>query len=407
MNKVQIKNHLSTKTKKQLSVVAKKFAIPYSSMLKEELIDELAVTLLSAEISDEIQELDITIINALCCTNDIMEEIALSELEQPVIINQEDFDTTGKAFDSDKYKNEGEELNMKVQTINTDNISFINSRLYPMISAIKKEHNYKLSPFEALKLAVTKANQLPRLNDIMFVMTYGIEKAEAFCEDIDQKELIAKYNANEKAKSDNYMMNKMIGEKPSEKQISSLTTVVAELEGNSSIAIAHKDTLKKLNDLLWDIEANQWTFKCAIDKAYSLKALLPPTEKQLGTIENMNRLGFKSGVIKTFGEASAFISEHYSEYMKKHIYNELTSFGVSTEVKTTIDSFSDERVKTLANIVKNDKACLQLAFKLTGKNIWQLADYISKLTPIQKNNLSNACLSKEFDNVNNILKDLQ
>lgn len=398
MTKYQVKQLLLTKTRKQLNKVAKGVYIEKSSkLLKEDLINELVVSLFSFA---SVENISITedFINAMCykSIDSIIDEINMTNIHECCIteLNNSDFDTQNKL----------EEVVTMTTTINTQNLELINRKVFAKLKTEQSKKNadgknfydFNERPSNILRIVLEQIKQVERLTDVAYVLTFGYPQGQedyrGTCQ-LSTENILAEYDKEQNARREFAINNSMMGKEPSEGQLNAFAKVYEQCK--TTVGILPED-LVKLELIDCDLSATAYSVKVAIGCAYDMLSNTPATEGQLKFMDSIVRSGISYGnnIPNTYGKARTFITESMPLFNRKCLIRDLQNQGVNGLDLSTIASFSDDKVKDYLYKVKKLANVLGMTFTYYKDNIWTLIETLNDTMPSKLLKIQEACMSK-------------
>lgn len=384
LNRLEIKDFLKGQTKAQLGVLCKAYSLS-THMLKQEIIDELAICINNDDLNDD--NFDENSLKAMVSakniediTDMVLNANALESAEN--VITQDDFAGDNGDFDDERYKT------------NTSNLGEIVKRVYGMLSAYQKNNNtLNELPSDTLRKVLEGTPFMERIYDIMEYITFGHDELD--CHGVI--EIKDTYNKEQIARRNMYMMSSMLNKAPSEKQISALTNVITKLM-NNEYTCNNVALINKLKQLQFDLNANSWQIKCAIEEGYEELGHCPVTEGQQKFIDSMAKFGVKPNQherIVDYASASNFIKTHQDEFNRKSLCKLVQKINPSV-TEECLPKDKDELKDMLFTFKKNEFLIEQVC-TLTGINIWEFIRKIKDMKPSQMLALQQACVNKDLE----------
>lgn len=409
MNKLQIKNLLSKETVPTLRNIAKNLQVCTSGLLKEDILNELACTLVACE-NDNQFKVNNELINELKGkkVDNIIDMIKNVNLEVAPTLEESDLvpehQLQQDSVPRQTYSMEFDPNISGIVKLIDDDLQYAN----PKDSEGKYKYSFNTKPSTILKDVAEDLCLTEHITQYMFIKTFGfptLEERRLEC-NYSETEIENKYNEEMVALRQIFINASMASKEPSEKQIKALTDCTNNVKKNVEKHHHLSEVVKELNKLRVSIamkESNALEVKLAIEKGYKALYVLPMTEGQEKFIKAIRKLGLgKNEVTDCYGNAREFINKYQEEFNTHNLTKTFQTYGVPVTLDT-IKGFSKEQRESFDQALKTFGVALEQAYKFTGMNIFKLIEKLNSLSNVEKLNLQTACATKEFEYVCNVL----
>lgn len=387
MKKYEIKEVLRDMKRKELNVISKFVGCNARNYLKDELIEELAISLETEQN-----------VNDFKLSKEVLIKMSKGETIQEEIENIDALEEACVDIDKNSFTTvEDKEVESKLNvTVNFEMLNRIIPVVLAKIKAVQKNYDFNEQPYIILHDVCEGLRIEDRAIDIAYYLTYGkpegIDDIRYTCQFGDIT-IINEYNAQQNARRELAINNSLMNKAPTEKQLGALNNVL-ELLNKSEEDVS--ETVNFINETMCDFNASALDVKIAIEKGYKALGNLKPSDNQVNLINSMKRLGIGAGETPdTYNKARDFITKNMPLFNRKQLISNLNVQGIFGVDMNTIKDFDDEKVKNTLFSVKRLNNMLGLVFKFYKENIWTLIDKLNNMNPTDLLNLQKACLDKD------------